>query len=636
MGSVAILSGTVFNDINGNGIFDANETGAPNVVVFVDANGNHRFDTGEQFTTTDAAGSYQFTGLAEGDYSIVQQLTGGASQTFPRAQLATSPQVTPAAALIRSVTSLDFDNDGDRDVVLTSQASGGIQVLRNDGAGNFSTFRSYSLGVHPHVVKSADVNGDGQADLIVTLVGEANRADSSALVVLLGNAEGDFVETSRVVAGDGLLDAKVTDVDRDGDVDVVATSFRSGEVLVFQNQGNGSFVLSQRIVTGQQPISIAVGDLDRDGDEDLVVANYVSDSIVRLTNNHGAFSLPQTVTTGLGPGYVQLGDLNGDQILDLAVSYYGRTGSNGQFQTHDAVEIFAGRNAGVFNLAQRINLDTSSGAEYLVLRDLDLDNDLDLLVVGSERNRISRYANNGGSFVPDGTIVTSGGPEWLVVDQFNSDGNPDVFVVGLNGSVSLFMSETPPIEAAVVSGQSTTGLDFGRVQSSVVLIPPASAGATHNEILSADTNNDGAVKLNDALLVINYLARGGQDAKDTQHMYLDVDDDGRVTLRDAVMIINYLASPSQAAASLRIVADAGDQPDADTDATRSPALPVNVPSMDLPFANSLLARPLTSLQHPRIGLATKAVDRALAEMRQADPWEHLANIMTADSLASAF
>jgi hypothetical protein len=76
--------GTVFSDVNANGVKDAGEPGIAGATVFVDANGNGTLDTGERSTTTDSSGNYSFPNAKLGPI-IVQGVrpTGYHSETAP-------------------------------------------------------------------------------------------------------------------------------------------------------------------------------------------------------------------------------------------------------------------------------------------------------------------------------------------------------------------------------------------------------------------------------------------------------------------------------------------------------------------------------------------------------------------------
>jgi endo-1,4-beta-xylanase len=75
------ISGTLFNDANGNGVKDAGEANLSGWTVFVDDNLNRKFDPWENSRMTDASGNYQFTQILYGNYQIGQQLQPGWTRT---------------------------------------------------------------------------------------------------------------------------------------------------------------------------------------------------------------------------------------------------------------------------------------------------------------------------------------------------------------------------------------------------------------------------------------------------------------------------------------------------------------------------------------------------------------------------
>lgn len=80
---LASISGTIIEDLDGDGSRDGRETGQAGVTVFLDQNRNRQFDSGETFTTTDAVGRYQFDNLAPGQYFVAQLPKTDFSQTSP-------------------------------------------------------------------------------------------------------------------------------------------------------------------------------------------------------------------------------------------------------------------------------------------------------------------------------------------------------------------------------------------------------------------------------------------------------------------------------------------------------------------------------------------------------------------------
>jgi uncharacterized delta-60 repeat protein len=79
----ASISGTVFNDANGNGIQDSGELGIAGVVLYIDLDNAGVFQTGDPESTTNSSGVYSFTGLSAGTYIVRQVLPASDMQTSP-------------------------------------------------------------------------------------------------------------------------------------------------------------------------------------------------------------------------------------------------------------------------------------------------------------------------------------------------------------------------------------------------------------------------------------------------------------------------------------------------------------------------------------------------------------------------
>lgn len=206
---------------------------------------------------------------------------GGADGPWREHVLASRPGAVGARAV-------DVDRDGDLDVVaLFAQAREALLLLVNEGAGRF---REVELAAfHPAWGSSGlevtDLDGDGDLDLLVAN-GDAGDQPHLAPSVRpyhgvrrwLGDGRGGFREGAfdplpgayRVVA---------RDFDRDGDLDVAATSFFPDLVRA---PGDG-FVLFEagappRTFVGSDAarwLTLDAGDLDGDGDEDLVLGAFL-------------------------------------------------------------------------------------------------------------------------------------------------------------------------------------------------------------------------------------------------------------------------------------------------------------------------------------------------------------------------
>jgi hypothetical protein len=74
---LASISGVLWSDTNGNGSVDTGESPTGVRTVFIDTNANSRLDVGERQTQSAADGSYQFTGLTAGIYTISRVFPNG-------------------------------------------------------------------------------------------------------------------------------------------------------------------------------------------------------------------------------------------------------------------------------------------------------------------------------------------------------------------------------------------------------------------------------------------------------------------------------------------------------------------------------------------------------------------------------
>ena len=98
---VGRISGKVFYDCNTDGSKGSDESGKPNVTVFLDLNNNGTYDSGEPATTTDANGNFAFSGLAAGTYKVRDVVPNGFDQTTANpANIVLGPGGTSSGTLI--------------------------------------------------------------------------------------------------------------------------------------------------------------------------------------------------------------------------------------------------------------------------------------------------------------------------------------------------------------------------------------------------------------------------------------------------------------------------------------------------------------------------------------------------------
>jgi len=96
------LSGSKFNDLDGDGVKDAGEGPVAGVTIFIDANQNGSYDVGERTTVTDANGNYSFFGVALNQTVWIDEvIPAGATQTTGAHETVTiSANATPGSTIV--------------------------------------------------------------------------------------------------------------------------------------------------------------------------------------------------------------------------------------------------------------------------------------------------------------------------------------------------------------------------------------------------------------------------------------------------------------------------------------------------------------------------------------------------------
>ena len=371
----------------------------------------------------------------------------------------------------------DVDGDGDLDLLAANYnatpgpSPGTVSVRLNDGAGTFSGSQEVSVGSNPQNVVPADVDGDGDIDLLT-----ANTFGLS-VSVRLNNGAGVFAAPATgaevIVAGSGESIQIVTafDVDGDGDLDLLTSHYdgASNRVSVRLNNGTGGFVTP---ATGAEVnvgsgavgfITVVGADVDGDGDLDLLAANAGSNTVsVRLNDGTGMFTAPVTgavVSVGNAPYGLAAADVDGDGDLDLLTA---NVSSN-------TVSVRLNNGAGVFaapatGAEVSVGNTASNGAYDVTAADVDGDGDLDLLTANTTNNSVSVRLNNGtGTFAGGQEVAVGLNAGRLTVGDVDGDGDLDLLTANLNSntvSVRLNQLGGPTVTISTSSANPTSIAPF--------------------------------------------------------------------------------------------------------------------------------------------------------------------------------
>jgi hypothetical protein len=118
------------------------------------------------------------------------------------------------------------------------------------------------------------VNSDNQPDIIVANLG------TNKVGVFLNAGNGTFLSQTTYSTGSSSSPrgVAVADVNSDGQPDIVVADSASSKVGVLLNAGNGTFLNQTTYSTGN-PYSVAVADVNNDNKSDIVVANDNSNTV---------------------------------------------------------------------------------------------------------------------------------------------------------------------------------------------------------------------------------------------------------------------------------------------------------------------------------------------------------------------
>ncbi len=299
-------------------------------------------------------------------------MLGNGDGTF-RSAVSVATQAGPG-----SLTLGDLNGDHLADLALVG-SQGKLDVLLSNGDGTFAARVSYAAGVSvsdtPTGLVSVDFNGDGKLDLATAL---ATSAPNAAIGVLLGNGDGTFLSAvtyalSALSTPQALASA---DVNGDGFADLATVDSGSGSVSLLLGNGNGTFRAAQSFAAGSSPSSLTLADLNGDGMSDLVVTDLVDPGNVNvlLGNGDGTFQSRVSYQAGANPQSVVAADMNGDGKLDLATADSAISGGS------SSASILLGNGDGTFGAA----LSYLAGATRLVsvsAADYNNDNIIDLAAV---------------------------------------------------------------------------------------------------------------------------------------------------------------------------------------------------------------------------------------------------------------
>lgn len=275
----------------------------------------------------------------------------------------------------------DINEDGHPDLMIVNGSDDEIQWWLNDGNGTFTAELPIptNLEISNARTELSDINNDGNTDILISA--------NNGVYILVNTGQGSFNPPELLFSLGNTNRIFPTDMDADGDMDIIANHTESGEIRWYRNDGFGAFNDFVVMGLGVTPFStVTISDMDNDGDMDVIM-NHFSSGLIHFENLGGGldfelhyeFSFCHTLTG------VETVDLDNDGLMDYIVHM------NLNFLVYKNLDDFVFEHTSSLNKIENILF-----SRLMSIADLNNDGDLDILTSSRCIPMFKWYDNEGG------------------------------------------------------------------------------------------------------------------------------------------------------------------------------------------------------------------------------------------------
>jgi hypothetical protein len=342
-----------------------------------------------------------------------------------------------------SIAVADLNHDHHPDLIVANFEDGTLTVFLGDGKDRFrpAPGSPFACGPSPNDIAVADLNGDGQLDLIVA------NTETPYITVLLGDGHGSFVPSPHspfaTQSFPHVHGVAAADFIGNGKPAVVTDSWGHNQVLMLSGDGMGNLILPGVLFsTGKRPYQrLRSADFNRDGRPDIVTTDMDDNAVsILLDDGRGGFRQPagSPFPAGKAPWEAAIADFNRDGNLDLAVIPYDRDLTDPR---QLAVTILLGDGRGGFAALRDphsglshglssgpLSLEGCRGPDRVAAGDVNGDGYPDIVVSCAQNNRlIVFWGSKDGAFARSTEDVQTG---WsgLALADLRGDGKSEIIV----------------------------------------------------------------------------------------------------------------------------------------------------------------------------------------------------------------